>query len=55
MFEVLNNDNYIYEKERCLLLVEKMFENDNNKLANIDVFKKHLDFIFSSPYGNKDF
>ena len=55
MFEVLNNDNYTSEKERSLLLVEKMFKNDDNKLANTDEFKKHMDFIFSSPYGNKAF
>lgn len=55
MFKVLDNDNYINEKEKCLLLVGKMFEDDNNKLANMDEFKKHLDFIFSSLYGNKAF
>lgn len=55
MFKVLDSNNYVNEKEKCLLLVEKMFENDNNKLANITDFKKHLDFIFSSAYGNKTF
>lgn len=55
IFKVLDNSNYINEKEKCLLLVEKMFENDNNKLANIADFKKHLDFIFSATYGNKAF
>lgn len=55
IFKVLDNSNYINEKEKCLLLVEKMFENDNNKLANIADFKKHFDFIFSATYGNKAF
>lgn len=55
MLEILDNTNFDRKKEKCLLLVEEMFENDTNKLANIDDFKKHLDFIFSAPYGNKAF
>lgn len=55
MFKILDSSNYLDENEKYLSLVKKMFENDDNKLANIVDFKKHLDFIFSSTYGNKAF
>ena len=54
MYKIIDN-NFKTEKDKYITLVEKVFANDSDKIANILEFKKHLNYIFASLYNNQAF
>ena len=55
MYKIIDNNNFKTEKDKYITLVEKVFANDSDKIANILEFEKHLNYIFASPYNNQAF
>lgn len=54
-YTFIEKEDYQNNKNKYLKLIENMFENDENKLANIDEFSEHLEFIFNKQLSNNAF
>ena len=54
-YRVIYANDYNKNKGFYLNLINKMFQDDNNKLANIQEISNHLDFIFNTDYNLKSF
>ena len=54
-YKIVEKKDYKKNKKDYISLIKIMFKNDNNKLANIDEIKNHLDFIFNEDYTNNSF
>ena len=45
-YKVILKEDYLLNRDEYLKDINYLYENDDNKLANIDEIEKHLDFIF---------
>lgn len=54
-YKFSDKKDYHENKDEYIKLIEKMYEGDNNKLANLEEIKQHLEFIFSEQYANNSF
>lgn len=54
-YKFIDKKDYHDNKDEYIKLIEKMYEGDNNKLANLEEIKQHLEFIFSEQYANNSF
>lgn len=54
-YKIIEKNDYKINKKYYISLIKNMFENDNNKIANIDEIENHLDFIFNENYENNSF
>lgn len=48
-YEVVLSKDYLLNKSRYIEDIKFLYQNDTNKLANIEDITRHLDFIFSIP------
>ena len=53
IYEFINKEKYIKNKDYYINLINEMYKDDDNSLADVSSTKKHLDFIFLS--GNNAF
>ena len=54
-YTIVERKDYKENKIKYISLIKEMFENDDDKLANIDEIENHLDFIFNEDYENNSF
>lgn len=54
-YTIVKRKDYKENKIKYISLIKEMFENDDDKLANIDEIENHLDFIFNEAYENNSF
>ena len=54
-YKFIEKTEYHKNKKDYLKLIDEMFYEDYNKLANVNEIEKHLDFIFSNEYTNNAF
>lgn len=54
-YKVVYLNDYYKEKQIYISLINKMFKEDNDKLANLQEISNHLDFIFNADYNQKAF
>ena len=48
-YEVVLSKDYLLNKSKYIEDIKLLYQDDTNKLANIDNITRHLDFIFSIP------
>lgn len=51
-YKIITREEYKKNKNKYIQLINKLFENDDSKIANIEEFTEHLDFIFSDNHQN---
>lgn len=51
-YKIITRDDYITNKDDYIKLIDELFENDDSKIANIEEFTNHLEFIFSDDHQN---
>ena len=54
MVEIVEKEKFFQEKKRIKKLISKLFESDDDKIANSKETMEHLEFIFSQE-NNKSF
>lgn len=51
-YKIITRDEYKKKKVFYLKLISDLFKNDNSKIANLEEFTNHLEFIFSDSHQN---
>ena len=51
-YKVIRKKEYKQNKNIYLNMINKLFLNDNSKIANIEEFTNHLEFIFNDDIDN---
>lgn len=51
-YKIITREDYKKSKNRYIELINELFKNDDSKIANIEEFTEHLDFIFSDSHQN---
>ena len=54
-YRVIYLNDYNSNKQLYLNLINKMFQEDDSKIANLDEISNHLDYIFNADYNLKSF
>lgn len=51
-YKIIEKDDYKRNKDKYIKLIMDLFKNDDSKIANIQEFINHLEFIFSDNHQN---
>lgn len=51
-YKIITRDEYKTNKDDYIKLIDELFKNDDSKIANIQEFTDHLEFIFSDNHQN---
>ena len=54
-YQIINKHHYHKERKKIINMVNELFKNDDSKIANIEEFSNHLDYIFSKDMVNDSF
>lgn len=54
-YQIITKQQYYKEREIILEMIKELFKNDDSKIANIQDFSNHLDFIFADEMTNESF
>ena len=50
-YKIITRYDYKKNKDKYIKLIDDLFKNDDSKIANIQEFTDHLEFIFSDNYS----
>lgn len=54
-YTIIKQKEYNENKDYYITLINELFENDNNEIANTKEITNHLDFIFNKEYNLNSF
>lgn len=52
MYKIIKSEDYKENKQLYLNLIDELFKNDDDKLANINEINEHLDFLFNNNFNS---
>lgn len=54
-YQIITKQQYHNERKNILEMVKELFKNDNSKIANLEEFLNHLDYLFNKDMANDAF